>query len=83
MNDSIIPVTQFATSFTGVLPIATVGKGVVQQESWQQTTYPNGATVTRIYHNSIEVYDSHAVVIKHNEPNQIDMMIQELNNDYT
>ena len=75
MSDSIIPITQFASSFTGVLPIATVGKGVVKQESWQQTTYPNGATVTRIYHNSIEVYDNRAVVTKHNEPNVIDIMI--------
>jgi hypothetical protein len=74
MSDSIIPVTQFATSFTGVLPIATVGKGVVKQESWEQTTYPNGATVTRIYHNSIEVYDNRAVVTRHNEPNVIDIM---------
>ena len=74
MSDSIMPVTQFATSFTGVLPIATVGKGVVKQESWQQTTYPNGATVTRIYHNSIEVYDNRAVVTQHNEPNIIDML---------
>ena len=74
MTDSIIPVTQFATSFTGVLPIATVGKGVVKQESWQQTTYPNGATVTRIYHNSIEVYDNRAVVTRYNEPNVIHIM---------
>jgi hypothetical protein len=76
MTDSIMPVTQFANSFTGVLPIATVGKGVVQQESWQQTTYPNGATVTRIYHASIEVYDNRAVVTRHNEPNIIDILIK-------
>ena len=74
MTDSIIPVTQFATSFTGVLPIATVGKGVVQQESWQQTTYPNGATVTRVYHASIEVYDNRAVVTKHNVRPSVDVM---------
>jgi hypothetical protein len=76
MTDSVIPVTQFATSYTGVLPIATVGKGVVQQESWHQTTYPKGASVKRIYHNSIEVYDNRAVVTKHNEPNVIDMLIK-------
>jgi hypothetical protein len=76
MTDSIMPVTQFATSFTGVLPIATVGKGVVKQESWQQTTYPNGATVTRVYHNSIEVYDNRAVMTRHNEPTIIDMLIK-------
>jgi hypothetical protein len=74
MTDSIMPVTQFANSFTGVLPIATVGKGVVQQESWQQTTYPNGATVTRVYHNSIEVYDNRAVVIQHNVRPNLDVM---------
>ena len=74
MSDSVMPVTQFANSFTGVLPIATVGKGVVQQESWQQTTYPNGATVTRIYHNSIEVYDNRAVVTKHNVRPNLDVM---------
>ena len=74
MTDSIMPVTQFANSFTGVLPIATVGKGVVQQESWQQTTYPNGATVTRIYHNSIEVYDNRAVVTRHNVRPNLDVM---------
>jgi len=74
MTDSIMPVTQFANSFTGVLPIATVGKGVVQKESWQQTTYPNGATVTRIYHNSIEVYDNRAVVTRHNVRPNLDVM---------
>jgi hypothetical protein len=74
MTDSIMPVTQFANSFTGVLPIATVGKGVVQQESWQQTTYPNGATVTRVYHNSIEVYDNRAVVTRHNVRPNLDVM---------
>ena len=74
MTDSIMPVTQFANSFTGVLPIATVGKGVVQKESWQQTTYPNGATVTRVYHNSIEVYDNRAVVTRHNVRPSVDVM---------
>jgi hypothetical protein len=74
MSDSIIPITQFASSFTGVLPIATVGKGVVKQESWQQTTYPNGATVTRVYHNSIEVYDNRAVVTRHNVRPNLDVM---------
>ena len=74
MIDSIMPVTQFANRYTGVLPIATVGKGVVQQESWQQTTYPNGATVTRIYHNSIEVYDNRAVVTRHNVRPNLDVM---------
>jgi len=74
MTDSIMPVTQFANSFTGVLPIATVGKGVVKQESWQQTTYPNGALVTRVYHNSIEVYDNRAVVTRHNVRPNLDVM---------
>ena len=75
MTDSIMPVTQFANSYTGVLPIATVGKGVVQKESWQQTTYPNGATVTRVYHNSIEVYDNRAVVTRHNVRPNLDVMV--------
>ena len=75
MTDSIMPVTQFANRYTGVLPIATVGKGVVQQESWQQTTYPNGATVTRVYHNSIEVYDNRAVVTRHDVRPNLDMMV--------
>ena len=74
MSDSVMPVTQFANSFTGVLPIATVGKGVVKQESWQQTPYPNGATVTRVYHNSIEVYDNRAVVTRHNVRPSVDVM---------
>ena len=75
MTDSIMPVTQFANRYTGVLPIATVGKGVVKKESWQQTTYPNGATVTRIYHNSIEVYDNRAVVTRHDVRPNLDMMV--------
>jgi hypothetical protein len=52
-----------------------VGRGFIKQEIWQQTTYPNGSKVTNIYHHIIEVYDSRAVVTKHNQPNQIDMMI--------
>jgi hypothetical protein len=52
-----------------------VGKGAIHKESWQQTTYPNGSVVTRIYHNIIEVYDNRATVTKHNQPNQIDMMV--------
>jgi hypothetical protein len=75
MTDSIRPVTLVNNSFTGVLPASAVGRGVIKQEIWQQTTYPNGSTVTNIYHHTIEVYDSRAVVTKHNQPNQIDMMV--------
>jgi hypothetical protein len=75
MTDSIRPVTLVDTSFTGVLPAGTVGRGVIKKEIWQQTTYPNGSTVTNIYHNTIEIYDSRAVVTKHNQPNQIDLMV--------
>ena len=75
MSDSIRPVTLVNTSFTGVLPSGTVGRGFIKQEIWQQTTYPNGAVVTRINHNTIELYDSRAVVNKHNQPNQIDIMV--------
>jgi hypothetical protein len=78
MSDAIAPVapvTLYSTSFTGVLPTGAVGKGAIHKEAWQQTTYPNGSVVTRIYHNIIEVYDNRAVVTKHNQPSQIDMMV--------
>jgi hypothetical protein len=75
MSSSIAPITTFDRSFTGVLPSGSVGKGVIHQQTVQVTTYPDGATVTRIYHNSIEVYDNRGVVTKHNVPNQIDMMV--------
>jgi hypothetical protein len=75
MSDAIVPVTLYSTSFTGVLPTGSVGKGAIHKEARQQTTYPNGSVVTRIYHNTIEVYDNRAVVTKHNQPNQIDMMV--------
>ncbi len=73
--NTITPVTLYATSFTGVLPTAAVGKGAIHKEVWQQTTYPNGSVVTRIHHNTIEIYDNRAVLTKHNQPNQIDLMI--------
>jgi len=75
MIDSIVPVTTFDRSFTGVMPTGSIGRGVVHQETVQVTAYPDGATVTRIYHNSIEVYDNRGVVTKHNLPNQIDIMV--------
>lgn len=76
MSDSIVPVTLQKTSFSGVLPTNTVGKGVVKLESWQQTTYPNGAAVTRIYHDAIEIYDNQAVVTKYNQPNTVDVLVK-------
>lgn len=75
MSDAINPVTLFNTSFSGVLATATVGRGQVKQEIWSQTTYPNGATVTRINHYTVEVYDNRGSVTSHNQPNQIDTMI--------
>ena len=75
MTNAIGPVTTFDRSFTGVLPTGSIDKGVIHQKTVQVTTYPNGATVTRIYHNSIEVYDNRGIVTKHNLPNLIDMMV--------
>jgi hypothetical protein len=75
MTDAIRPVTLVDTSFSGVLPSGTVGRGTIKKEIWQQTTYPNGATVTNIHYNTIEVYDNRGVVTKHNQPNQIDRMV--------
>ena len=75
MIDSIVPVTYQKTSFTGVLPTGVAGMGRIESQQWSQTVYPNGSTVTRIYHNTIEIYDSKGVVNKHNQPNQIDLMV--------
>ena len=75
MSNSTVPVTQYATSFTGILPTAAVGKSAVQKQIWQQTTYPNGSVVTKIYYDTVEIYNSQAVVTKYNQPNQIDMMV--------
>jgi hypothetical protein len=75
MSNSIVPITTFDRSFTGVLPTGNIGKGVIHQKTVQVTVYPDGATVTRIYHNSIEVYDNRGIMTKHNLPNQIDMTV--------
>ena len=72
MSETIIPVTRYATHFSGVLPSGSVDRGIIKQETVEQTTYPNGATVTRVYENAVEVYDSRGVV---NRPNQVDVMI--------
>jgi hypothetical protein len=69
------PITFYNTSFTGILPTAAVGKGVINKTVWQQTTYPNGSVVTRRYHDTIEIYDKNAVITKHNQQNIIDMMV--------
>lgn len=69
------PVTLYDTNFTGILSTGAVGKGTIRKEIWQQTTYPNGSVVTKIYHSTIEVYDNRAFVTKHNQPNQIDIMV--------
>ena len=75
MIESSAPVTLYKTSSSGILPTGAVGKGRLENEVWSQTTYPNGTVVTRIYYNEIEIYDSNAVITKHNQPNQIDIMV--------
>jgi hypothetical protein len=75
MSETIIPVTRYATHFSGVLPSGSVDRGIIRQEKIEQTTYPNGATVTRVYENVVEVYDSRGVVSLQNRPNQVDVMI--------
>ena len=75
MSETIIPVTRYATHFSGVLPSGSVDRGIVKQETVEQTTYPNGATVTRVYESVTEVYDSRGVVSLQSRPNQVDVMI--------
>ena len=75
MSDPIVPVTLHKTTFSGVLASPAVGKGRVDSETWSQTTYPGGSTVTRIYHQSIEVYDNRAVVAQHNVCPSLDVMV--------
>lgn len=75
MSESVVPITYQKTSFTGVLSTGIVGRGNIQSEQWSQTTYPNGAVVTRIYHNTIEIYDNSGSLTQHNKPNQIDLMV--------
>ena len=75
MSDPIAPVTLHKTTFSGVLAAPAVGKGRVESETWSQTTHPNGSTVTRIYHQSIEVYDNRAVLTQHNVRPNLDVMI--------
>lgn len=75
MSETIIPVTRYATHFSGVLPSGSVDRGIIRQEKVEHTTYPNGATVTRVYENAVEVYDSRGVVNLPNRPNQVDVMI--------
>jgi hypothetical protein len=75
MSETIIPVTRYATHFSGVLPSGSVDRGIIRQEKIEQTVYPNGATVTRVYESVTEVYDSRGVVNLPNRPNQVDVMI--------
>ena len=75
MSDPILPVvTLQKTTVSGVLAFPAVGKGRVESETWSQTTYPNGSTVTRRYHQSIEVYDNRAVITQHNGSPSLDVM---------
>ena len=75
MSDSIAPVTLHKTTFSGVLASPAVGKGRVESETWSQTTYPGGSTVTRRYHQSIEVYDNRAVITQHNVRPSLDVLV--------
>lgn len=74
MTNSVTPVTYDRTAYSGVLASPAAGKGRIEIEQTIQTAYPNGLTVTRIYHSEIEVYDSKAVVSKYNQPHNVDMM---------
>jgi hypothetical protein len=75
MSDSIAPVTLHNTTFSGVLASPAVGKGRIESEIWSQTTYPDGSTVARIYHQPIEVYDNRAVITQHNVQPNLDVMV--------
>ena len=75
MSDPIVPVTLHKTTFSGVLASPAVGKGRVESEIWSQTTYPGGSTVTRIYHQPIEVYDNRAVITQHNVRPSLDVLV--------
>jgi hypothetical protein len=75
MSDSIIPVTLYKTSVTGILPIGAPPMGKVKSETWSQTVYPNGAAVTKVVHQSVSVYDDRAVLKQYNLPNKLDIMI--------
>jgi hypothetical protein len=75
MSDPIAPVTLHKTTFSGVLAAPAMGKGRVESEIWSQTTYPNGSTVTRIYHQPIEVYDNRTVITQHNVRPSLDVLV--------
>ena len=75
MSDPIAPVTLHKTTFSGVLAAPAVGKGRVESEIWSQTAHPNGSTVTRIYHRTIEVYDNRAVITQHNVRPSLDVLV--------
>lgn len=75
MTDSVMAITYDRTSYSGVLASNVVSKGRIEAEQVVQTIYPNGLTVTRIYHDEIEVYDNRAVVSQHNKSHTLDMMI--------
>lgn len=75
MSDSIVPVTYINTTHSGVMASAAVGKGRVEIEHYERTVYPNGLSVTNIYHHTVEVYDAQARVSQHNQPHTIDQMV--------
>jgi hypothetical protein len=71
--DSIVPVTVFKTSHTGVLATGTPGIGRIQSEVWSNTVYPQGSSVTKIVHYAVSIYDNHASLKEYNQPNKIDI----------
>lgn len=75
MTDSAVPVTYDRTSYSAVLASPAVGKGRIEATHIEQTVYPNGLVVTRIHHNEIQVYDNKAQITRHNQPNQVDLMV--------
>ncbi len=74
MSDTIVPVTFDRMSYSGVLASPVMGKGRVEVEQVIKTVHPDGAMVMRVYHNEIEVYDSKAVVSRHNQPHLVDLL---------
>ncbi len=74
MSNPVIPITTDKVTYSGVLASPAMGKGRVEVEQAIKTVYPDGAMVMRVYHNEIEVYDSKAVVSRHNQPHLLDIL---------
>lgn len=74
MTDSIVPVTYIDTTHSAVLASPAIGKGHIEVEQTQRTVYPNGLSVTNIYHHTVEVYDNRGFLTSHNHAHLIDMI---------